>query len=153
MGAAQPTKQHYDSHCMPHTACFTPATGGYDPTKPATPLALASMTKWLQARQDGVTAARKAYRSKMPAGAASAAAGNVYFSAEVNLVQESRTTGAPNMINKVIPHVATKATNATSATNAPTHPTQPTLPTHPTQPARLRLRPAPLSVMLTYTLP
>ena len=97
---------------MTHTACFTPATGGYDPAKPATPLALASMTKWLQARQDGVTAARKAYRSKMPAGAASAAAGNVYFSAEVNLVQDSRTTGAPNMINKVIPHVATNAPNA-----------------------------------------
>eukprot|EP01051_Picozoa_sp_SAG22_P010887 SAG22_NODE_1008_length_6054_cov_11.023678_9_plen_116_part_00 len=30
--------------------------GGYDGTKPATPLALASMRTWLEARQAGVTA-------------------------------------------------------------------------------------------------
>lgn len=91
------------SHSLAHLDPFLKNKGGYDPKKPATPLALSSMTKWLQARQDGVTAARSWYRSTTAGAAASA--GNVFFSAEVNLVQDSRTTGAPNMINKVIPYV------------------------------------------------
>ena len=55
------------------------------------------MRRWLEARQAGVTHAREALRG--------AASGKVFFSAEVNLVQASRTTGAPNMINRVIPFI------------------------------------------------
>ena len=71
--------------------------GGYDAAKPATELSLMSMRRWLEARQAGVTHAREALRG--------AASGKVFFSAEVNLVQASRTTGAPNMINRVIPFI------------------------------------------------
>ena len=76
--------------------------GSYDPKKPATPLALASMRRWLAARQAGVTAARAGY-----APPAHRPPARVFFSAEVNLVHDSLTTGAPNMINEVIPYVPT----------------------------------------------
>lgn len=74
--------------------------GSYDAKTPATDLSLESMTVWLRARQAGVTKARAASRSD-------SSKGNVYFSAEVNLIEDSRTTGFPNMINRVIPNVAT----------------------------------------------
>merc|ERR1712048_273201 len=72
--------------------------GSYDAGTPATDMALASMTKWLAARQSGVTEARAGFRHAN-------AKGNVYFAAEVNLVQTSRKQGFPNMINRVIPYI------------------------------------------------
>jgi hypothetical protein len=80
--------------------------GGYDPSTPATPLALASMTRWLEGRQIGVSLAREAYEARA-ARAGTEANGKVFFSAEVNLVQDSRMTGAPNMVNRVLPFVST----------------------------------------------
>jgi hypothetical protein len=108
--------------------------GGYDPLKPASELARMSMRKWLAARQAGVTSARDAVLgagdsnipphstlasgggagdSNIPphstlasgGGGGSSGGGNVLYSAEVNLVQESRVGGVPNMINTVIPFV------------------------------------------------
>ena len=77
----------------------------YDPKKPATPLALASMRTWLQARQAGITLARNGYLSTAKGKASPR--GKVFFSAEVNLVYSSMTTGAANMVNRVLPFVAT----------------------------------------------
>lgn len=74
--------------------------GGYDPSKPASELARMSMRRWLAARQAGITLARHS----VP-GAGGAGGGNVLYSAEVNLVQESRVSGVPNMINTVVPFV------------------------------------------------
>jgi hypothetical protein len=92
--------------------------GGYDPLKPASELARMSMRKWLAARQAGVTSARHAVLgagdSNIPphstlasgsGGGGGGGGGNVLYSAEVNLVQESRVGGVPNMINTVIPFV------------------------------------------------
>jgi hypothetical protein len=56
--------------------------------------ALENMVKWLNARQNGVTRARKEVPHKDV---------NVYHAAEVNLVVSSMDTGKPNMVNKVIP--------------------------------------------------
>eukprot|EP00913_Durusdinium_trenchii_P005325 g4970.t1 len=60
--------------------------------------AFASMARWLQARQAGVTRARQ--RHRMPG-----AAGNVYLAGEVNLVAESLFEGKPNVVNRVLPFV------------------------------------------------
>jgi hypothetical protein len=57
---------------------------------------------WLQGRQEGVTQGRASARAAL---GAAAITGNVFFSAEVNLVQETRLTGIANMINQVIPYV------------------------------------------------
>eukprot|EP01052_Picozoa_sp_SAG31_P001557 SAG31_NODE_52_length_30366_cov_34.368586_18_plen_327_part_00 len=105
--------------------------GSYDGNKPATDLALASMRMWLQARQTGVTEAREEFEAAqrelgkwwltgLPTATANnkedgwvdhgieahGGAGGVYFAAEVNLVANTMATGAVNMINRVIPHVA-----------------------------------------------
>ena len=77
----------------------------YDPHTPATPLALASMRTWLEARQAGITLARNEYLST--ANVKDSPRGKVFFSAEVNLVYSSMTSGAPNMVNRVLPFVAT----------------------------------------------
>ena len=116
--------------------------GSYDPNKPATPLALASMIKWLRARQQGVTLAREDVKQQQRryrhgkneeeeegggggggeraggelgvevgggggGGGGGGRVGKIYFSAEVNLVQASRTKGDKNMVNAVLPYVAT----------------------------------------------
>jgi hypothetical protein len=83
--------------------------GGYDGNKPATQLSLHSMRRWLAARQLGVTQARAARDDALAAAGLPAATGKIFFSAEVNLVQNTRTTvgstqyprGFPNMINEV----------------------------------------------------
>eukprot|EP00912_Choanoflagellata_sp_UC4_P001274 UC4_evm1s797 len=80
---------------------------GYNPKIPATNISLESMRKWLAARQAGVTKARNEFVARGGTVGEEVGEGNVYFSAEVNLVQSSRSTGAPNMINKVIPFVST----------------------------------------------
>lgn len=88
--------------------------GGYDANKPATNLSLMSMRRWLAARQAGVTQARAARDEAVALGGDERTTqGNVFFSAEVNLVQKTRTTvgstqyprGFPNMVNEVIPYV------------------------------------------------
>lgn len=73
--------------------------GNFNRSEPATDLALTSMTKWLAARQKGVTEARAAHRQ-------AGAKGNVFFAAEVNLVVASLRDGQPNMVNRVLPNVA-----------------------------------------------
>eukprot|EP00039_Didymoeca_costata_P008438 m.112073 g.112073 ORF g.112073 m.112073 type:complete len:501 (-) comp14080_c1_seq4:203-1705(-) len=80
--------------------------GHFDPKTPATPLALYSMRKWLAARQAGVTMARSQYKEEHGIVESSQTMKpNVFFSAELNLVQQSRLHGDPNMINQVIPFV------------------------------------------------
>jgi hypothetical protein len=92
--------------------------GGYDPSVPATPLALASMRTWLEARQAGVTRARREYREEQQqqgrAGPGEGSAGNVFFAAEVNLVQASREKGDRNMITDVVPYVALDTVSCSS---------------------------------------
>jgi len=92
--------------------------GGYDPKTPIAPDVVAAYSRWLQARQTGVTAARVAMceaRGWAPsrcaadegaAAAAAAAGGAVWHAAEVNIVLTSMTDGTPNLITLSIPHVA-----------------------------------------------
>lgn len=53
------------------------------------------MRQWLQARQDGVSAARQQYQFS-----------NVLVASEVNLVLTSLQSGFPNIIETVIPYVS-----------------------------------------------
>ena len=90
--------------------------GSYNPKVPATPLALASMRDWLEARQAGVSRARSEHEASSedsikpgikPGTKLGIKPGTVWFSAEVNLIKDSRTEGLPNMVNRVLPFVAT----------------------------------------------
>eukprot|EP00051_Salpingoeca_urceolata_P024231 m.423115 g.423115 ORF g.423115 m.423115 type:complete len:560 (-) comp20207_c0_seq4:42-1721(-) len=80
--------------------------GSYNASKPATDLALNSMRTWLAARQHGITLAREQVRTERHQPITpTATQGRIFFSAEVNLVEASRTKGEPNMINRVIPYI------------------------------------------------
>lgn len=72
--------------------------GGIDAKSPAAPSAFSSMVKWLAARQQGVSRARRIFKTP-------ATRGNVYLAAEVNLVAASLWDGVANVISHVIPHV------------------------------------------------
>ena len=91
--------------------------GSYDPSTPIQPAVVAAYTRWLAARQTGVTAARiaaclagswNATSCAADDGAAAAAAqgGAVWHAAEVNLVLTSLTEGRPNLITMSVPHVS-----------------------------------------------
>ena len=93
--------------------------GSYNASQPADPRVQANMVRWLQARQDGVSAGRAAACRQAGWGAAPsacaasgqaafmAAAGlQVYHAAEVNLVHAAMAQGFPNNVLKVLPHVA-----------------------------------------------
>ncbi len=69
--------------------------GNTDASTPADPGVHERMAEWLNARQRGVTRARK-----------EVCATNVfvYHAAEINLVKNTLTTGQPNMVNEVLPH-------------------------------------------------
>lgn len=81
--------------------------GGYDPTTPPSPQAIANMISWLSARQAGVSAGRANVMAQRRAAGISPAqaTGNVFHASEVNLVAESMQSGFPNVVNSVLPYV------------------------------------------------
>jgi hypothetical protein len=91
--------------------------GQYNPSVPPTPLAIASMITWLGARQAGVDAGRIKFCESFLSGSgvncsnatAVMQAANVFVhhATEVNLVYAAMTENAPDIINSVIPYVAT----------------------------------------------
>ena len=92
--------------------------GSYNASRPADPRVQENMVRWLQARQDGVSAGRAAACAAAAAAPSGACAGGgaqrafmaaagleVYHAAEVNLVRAAMA-GAPNNILRVVPRVA-----------------------------------------------
>ena len=92
--------------------------GSYNASRPADPRVQDNMVRWLQARQDGVSAGRAAACAAAAAAPSGACAGGgaqrafmavagleVYHAAEVNLVRAAMA-GAPNNILRVVPRVA-----------------------------------------------
>ena len=83
-------------------------------TTAASELSLSSMITWLQARQAGVTQARAKRDAQQGSGRSQSPAtqtGNVFFSAEVNLMMGALVGDGPwgtakEMVNQVIPFVA-----------------------------------------------
>lgn len=67
----------------------------YDRNVDPTPGAIKGMIGWLNARQAGVTQARREVGTDGV---------RVYHAAEVNLVVRSMRQGKPNLVNKVLPH-------------------------------------------------
>lgn len=70
------------------------ARGHYDAQKDPAPEALQGMARWLNARQEGVDAARALLGEDGV---------QVYHAAEVNLVRSSMLEGRPNVVNQVLP--------------------------------------------------
>ena len=69
--------------------------GNYNPNSDPTPMAIAGMIEWLNARQAGVNQARKEFGCEGV---------RVYHAAEVNLVVKSMNENRPNLVNRVLPH-------------------------------------------------
>ena len=68
--------------------------GHYKPEVDPTPEAITGMVTWLNARQAGVTSARKETKAK---------GAYVYHAAEVNLVEQAMKSGKPCVVNAVLP--------------------------------------------------
>lgn len=79
--------QHWEGDWM--------ARGHFDAAVEPTPLALASMIGWLNARQAGVNQARQEVGEQGV---------HVYHATEVNLVVQSMRNGSAGVVNKVLPH-------------------------------------------------
>ncbi|MCP4260746.1 MAG: hypothetical protein GY774_24955 [Planctomycetes bacterium] len=69
--------------------------GNYDRKVDPTPLAISGMIGWLNARQEGVTQARREFGMDSVW---------IYHAAEVNRVVSTMKEGRPNMVDKVLPH-------------------------------------------------
>ena len=92
--------------------------GSYNASRPADPRVQDNMVRWLQARQDGVSAGRAAACAARSGGGGAAACAQserafmaaagleVYHAAEVNLVRAAMAEGMPNNILRVVPRVA-----------------------------------------------